>query len=516
MVDFGEKEILEMGGISSKDYQRDIQKILLVQPNLRWIEGNFKTRWEIHPINLCLIAATVETSYEVSILDANLENLTEQEFIGRIMEYQPDLVGLTLLTSEYADVVHIASQCIKSVSRNIFTVLGGVYATQAPDVAGRDKNLDFLVLGEGEEVFTELLSSICGNAPLPDQGIAYWHNGQRIIQCKAPYIDDLDALPMPAYHLIDYQRYTTTLQRISVDSPRELPYGRMVTSRGCGVGCTFCEIESLAGKGFRARSVAHIIAEIKHLKKEYAIKSLIFDDDNLYINRRRTRELCQAMIDEKLELTWNAIAVPVFYMNDEILELMRASGCQYVDMAIESGVDRVLKEIIHKPVDLDFARRMVNKAKLLGIDVNAHFIIGLPGESWDEIRETIRYAESLDADYTKFFIYQPLPHTPLYQRVIKEGWLGSGVDMSENLDWSESRIVSDEFTQQDLRVLRAYEWDRINFSRPEKRENIARMMRVSEEELTQLRKETLSSVAVVSYPANQTTNASEVLASAST
>ncbi|MEJ1376590.1 MAG: radical SAM protein [Candidatus Sedimenticola sp. (ex Thyasira tokunagai)] len=508
--------IEKFDGLSPQITHRRIERILLLQPNLRWIEGNFKTRWEIHPINLCLIAAMIESSFDVSILDANLENLTEQQFGERIRELQPDLVGLTLLTSEYADVVHIATRCIKRINPEMITVLGGVYATQAPDMAGKDPNLDYLVLGEGELVFSELLAYIEGKAPLPVRGVAYWRNGQRIIQSKAPYIEDLNDLPLPAYHLIDYQRYTTTLQRISVDSPRDLPYGRMVTSRGCGVGCTFCEIESLSGKQFRARSVEHIIGELKYLKKEYGIKSIIFDDDNLYINRRRTRELCQAMIDEKLGLSWNAIAVPVFYINDEILELMRASGCQYIDMAIESGVERVLKEIINKPVDLDFAKRMVNKAKSLGIDVNAHFIIGLPGESWDEIRKTISYAESLDADYAKFFIYQPLPHTPLYERVIREGWLETGIDMTRNLNWSESRIVSEEFTQQDLRVLRAYEWERINFSKLEKREKIARMMRISEETLNQLRKETLASIAAVTYPAPQTTTGSEVLASAST
>ena len=478
-----------------------IEKIVLVQPNLRWIDWNFKTLWEIHPVSLCLIGAMIEDQYEVVIVDANIEDMKEEEFKQRIAELEPDLVGITLLTMEYGKTAHIAARLVKELDMGIVTVLGGIYASQAPEIAGEDPNLDYLVLGEGEYVFPQLLDYIQGNGEMPERGVSPWVDGRRLPACKAPFIQDLDALPMPAYHLADYARYANTLQRISVDSPRTLPYARIITSRGCPIGCTFCEIESIAGKPFRSRSVSNVIKEMKYLIDNYGITSIIFDDDNLYINRKRTKDLCNAMVAEGLNLKWNAIAVSVFYLNDEILEAMAASGCEYVDMAIESGVERVLKEIVHKPVKLDYVRLMVDKAKSLGIDVNTHFIIGFPGETWEEIRETIRYAESLDADYTKFFIYQPLPNTPLYKTVMEQKSLRGGVNMKTELNWSDSQIISDEFTSQDLRVLRAYEWDRINFTSHEKMLNIARMMRISVEKLNKLRKDTLASAALTTYPA---------------
>ena len=478
-----------------------IEKVVLVQPNLRWVDWNFKTLWEIHPINLCLIGAIIEDQYDVTIIDANIDDLSEQDFQEKIAEMKPDLVGITLLTMEYGKTAHIAARLVKESNRDIITVLGGIYASQAPEIAGEDPHLDYLVLGEGEVVFPALLDHLQGRGEMPERGVAPWRDGRRQTTCKAPFIQDLNALPMPAYHLVDYHRYANTLQRISVDSPRTLPYARLLTSRGCGIGCTFCEIESISGKAFRSRSVANIIKEMKFLKQEYGVTSVIFDDDNLYINRRRTRELCDAMVAENLNLKWNAIAVSVFYLNDAILEAMAASGCQYVDMAIESGVSRVLREIVHKPVKLDHVVRMVEKAKSLGIDVNTHFIIGFPGETWSEIRETIKFAESLDADYTKFFIYQPLPNTPLYKKVMEAQSLRGGVNMKTELNWSESQVISDEFTSQDLRVLRAYEWDRLNFSCPDKMANIARMMRISIEELDKLRRDTLASVALTTYPA---------------
>ena len=207
------------------------------------------------------------------------------------------------------------------------------------------------------------------------------------------------------------------------------------------------------------------------------------------------------MIDRKLDLKWNAIAVPVFYLNDELLELMKESGCQYTDMAIESGVERVLYDIVQKPVKLAHVVNMVRKAKSLGIDVNAHFILGFPGETWDEIRTTIKFAEDLGADYTKFFIAQPLPGTKMYDMVVKQNELQTGINMRTDLDWSSSRIISDEFTSRDLSVLRAYEWDRINFFDPARRTKIAKMMRISESELNKLRKDTLASTFPVTFPA---------------
>ena len=495
--------------------RRDLKRILLIQPNLRWIPGNFKTLWEIHPINLCLIAAMVLEQYEIKIIDANIDDLSPESLGKQIEAFMPDVAGITLLTSEYAEVAHIAARVVKTVNTSIVTVLGGIYATQGSKQAGEDPNIDYLVIGEGEFTFPALLAYLQGQARRPEHGLGYWENGKRVLQSMPPFIADLDALPMPAYHLIDYARYTTVLQRIGVDSPRQIPYSRLITSRGCGIGCTFCEIESITGKAFRARSVENVIKEMEYLKEHYKINFIIFDDDNLYISRSRTKALCRAMIDKKLNLQWNAIAVPVFYLSDEILELMRESGCQYVDMAIESGVERVLKEIVHKPVNLSYARAMVNKAKSLGMDVNAHFIIGFPGETWDEIRATIRFAEEIDSDYTKFFIYQPLPNTPLYKKALAEGWLDPALNVVDGLNWSDSAILSDEFTPQDLRVLRAYEWDRINFSDPKKRAKIAGMMQISEAELNKLRRDTLASVVVVTYPAHARETPTRALAMAS-
>ncbi|MBC8285651.1 MAG: cobalamin B12-binding domain-containing protein, partial [Nitrospinae bacterium] len=293
-----------------------IKKIVLVQPNLKWIDYNFKTLWEIHPINLCLIAAVVEKDYDVTILDANIEDMSEETFKNKISDLNPDLVGITLLTMEYGQVAHIASKLVKEAIPDAVVVMGGIYTSQAPELVGKDTNIDYMVLGEGEHTFPKLLKYLEGKSEFPTIGIGYWKDGKRIIQGKSPFILDLDNLPLPAYHMIDYTRYTNSIQRVSVDSPRVLPYARVFTSRGCGVGCTFCEIESIAGAKFRHRSAENVIQELIFLKENYGIKSIIFDDDNFYINTNRTRAIFRGMIEAKLDLKWNAIAVPVFYLSE--------------------------------------------------------------------------------------------------------------------------------------------------------------------------------------------------------
>ncbi|MBU0599674.1 B12-binding domain-containing radical SAM protein [bacterium] len=464
---------------------RKIKKVVLTIPNLRWHKTDC-TLWIVTPYNLCLLTAMINNEYDVVIVDANIDNLSVEDFTVAIQREEPDFVGISVLTDEYGEAGHIAARLVKEINREIITVIGGVYATSAYSDIIRDKNIDYIVIGEGEYVLKDLLGFLNGLCDLPKSGIAYRQNGKLVMTGHAPFIKDLDSLPMPAYDKIDYFKYANTIGRLSVDSPRELPYARMFTSRGCPIGCIFCQVEKISGRMFRSRSPENVLKEMEWLKDRYGTKAVIFDDDNFFVNKRRAREIFNGMIRRRLLLKWNAIAVPVFLLDEEILEIMRESGCQFVDLAIESGVQRVLDEIIKKPVKLDKAKRIIKKAKALSIDVATNFVIGFPGETWKEIRQTLRFAEMIDVDYVKIFIANPLPETKLYNMAKEGGYLVNSPLMS----WRYGRIKTDEFTPQDLTILRAYEWDRINFSSSEKKKKITAMMNISEEELDQIRQQT--------------------------
>jgi radical SAM superfamily enzyme YgiQ (UPF0313 family) len=465
-------------------------RVTLIVPNFRWAEWDVNTLWHFIPYNLCLLAAMIKDLCEVNILDAYKLNLSEDVFVAELRKFNPDIVGITVLMDQYAASGHKAAKLAKTVSKDIKVIMGGVYATMNPQIVMEDPNIDFNVIGEGEYVLMDLISHFMGKNPLPEKGICYRLNRKVINTGHADFIQDLDSIPMPDYHLIDFSKYANSIHRKSIDSPRRYPYARILTSRGCPYNCVFCQVESISGEKFRPRSPENVLNEMQFLKDNYGVSSIIFDDDNLFTNRERAIGIFQGMIDRNLVMPWVAIAVAVFKLDAELVKLMRLSGCEYIAIAIESGTERVLKKIIKKPVNFEHAKKMVRLAKEIGIYVAANFIVGFPTETWDEIRQTIKFAEEIDVDYVKLFSAIPLRNTKLWDLCKKEGAFKKGFNESE-IRWSTGQIETEEFTSNNLTILRAFEWDRINFTNPDKRKRTATIMGITEQELLGIRRSTL-------------------------
>ena len=472
------------------------KKILFIMPNFHWIDEDVNALWDLIPWNLCQIASVIDDiCADVKIIDSYKDNLSEVELAKQIADYKPDIVGLTVLMDQYADVAPITTKIVKNVSKNIITVLGGVYAMANPMRAMKDKNLDYVVIGEGEYVFKQLIGFYSGVCDLPERGICFRKNGNGELENRghSEFIKNLDDLPKPAYHLIDFLSYCNKYNdRKSVDRPPAYPYARIVTSRGCPEKCSFCQVPSLQGSYFRARSPDHICDEIEWLKKEYGIKAIQFDDDNLATNTKRAKALFRRMIERGFNLPWIYSATAVFRLDTEMIDLMVESGCEYINIAIESGSERVTRDIVLKPLDYDHAKKMVAYAQKKGLFVSGNFIIGFPTETWEEIRKTINFAEEINVDYAKLFIAIPLKNTEMFDlaertdSIIMETY-------DANTMWSVGGLIkSKEWTADDLTILRAYEWDRINFSNPKKLEKIAKRMAITVDELNKIRKQTLS------------------------
>lgn len=450
-----------------------MRKVVLVVPNFRWVDKDPNALWHYLPYNLCLLAACIRDIADVEIIDAYKQDMSQYDLRVALEQRSPDIVGITVLMDKYGASGHIVARIAKEACTPM-VVIGGVYASMNAQHVIEDPNIDYVVKGEGEQVFRELVK----------WGVL----NDSIIQ--APRITDLDSLPLPAYDLIPYATYATSAERHSVDRPPVMPYGRVLTSRGCPFGCCFCQVEQISGKKFRARSAESVLYEIKWLVNTYQIKSLMFDDDNLLTDQTRARKIFKGMIEEKLVMPWVMIATAAFKLDREMIALMKESGCVYVNVAIESGNERVLHKIINKPINLEQAHKVVNILKEYGIYVAANFIIGFPTETWDEIRETLAYADYLNADYTKVFAAMPLRNTRLWDmcekyKAFKKGFKG-------DVEWSSGQIETSEFTADDLTILRAYEWERINFSNADKRRKTCKMMGITEQELLKIRRNTIS------------------------
>jgi len=205
---------------------------------------------------------------------------------------------------------------------------------------------------------------------------------------------------------------------------------------------------------------------------------------------QRAKELFRALINSGYNLKWNSPAMSIYNIDEETVQLMKQSGCQFLNIAIESGTQRVLNDIIHKPLDLEKVKEIVKLIKKYDIDLASNFIIGFPGETWEEIRQTIKYAEEVGVDYAKFFIATPCPNTELYQVAKENNYLRPGFTFDRHL-WTDGWIDTPEFRHQDLKILRAYEWDRVNFFDLKNKAKIAQMMGITEQRLDEIRKSTM-------------------------
>ncbi len=461
-----------------------IKKIMLVLPNGLW---SGVRQFNIHPYSLCILGAILKEKYDVKILDTNLENLTLEETAECILKYSPDVLGISGMSIEYAQSCHQLVNIIKQKMPQIITVLGGVYPTTLPEYAIKDKNVDFLILSEGEIRFPKLLKALEEGLDIEGfEGIGYKKDGSPIIKPHTNYIDDLDPLPFPDYNLVNFKKYCNKNNKYSpYNNPRYLPYAVMMSSRGCPFNCVYCSIKHIQGRKCRMRSAENVLKEIDWLVKEQGIKEIIFLDDNLMLDRKRIDKILNGLIERNYDLHWKATNVPTFALDDELLELMKKSGCYQISLPIESGNSEVLKNVIHKPLNLEKALKVIKKAKELNFEIACLFVIGLPGETWNQILDTVNFADKVNVDWVVFSIATPLPKTELYEIAKENNYLEPDFSFSnfKFFGFGHGSITTKEFTPEELHMVRAIEWDRINFKTHEKRKKIALMNSITMKEL---------------------------------
>ncbi len=470
------------------------KKVLLVLPNHHWATSDeHYTMWLVHPTQICLLAGQIEDKYEVKIIDCIIDDLSEKDFEEIVRRENPDVVGMSNFTHEYSKAGHRGISIVKKVNHGIITFMGGVYVITSPELAIANPDLDYAVIGEGDIIIQDLLAHLYEGKPLPKKGLAYRESGtdKVIIQQRADFIQNLDVLKYPAYHLIDFLKYATRYQRESTARPRELPFARVCMTRGCPIGCTFCCVESISGGPTRYRSANHMLGELEMLKNKYGVKCIFFDDDNLFMNKNKAKELFRGMIERKLDLVWLNEATAIFCMDEETIDLAAQSGCKYLNFAIESGSPRVIKEIIKKPINYPRVIELVKRMQSHGIAMAANFVIGNPGETWDEILESVRFAEELDkyGVYSKFFICTPFPKTKMFDTAKKMGFLDDSIKFDEH-HWTGGTFNTPHWRAKDLAVARAYFWDKVNFSNIEKKKMIAGWMGISLGRLDEIRRAT--------------------------
>lgn len=370
------------------------------------------------PLGLAYIAAAMRNAgLEVEILDPTFEGFGYA--VRRLKNADYGLLGFGCFTMNINVSLKLAG-IAKSANPKCKTVFGGVHPTVMPEPTLREKQVDVVVVGEGEQTFVELARRIAGSKSLRGlKGTLYKERGRIVRNPPRALPDNIDELPFPARDLVPMEKYLSASLGRSAWAVRQ-PSTSIISTRGCPFQCTYCASKVMFGRRARFRSAKNIIGEIQHLIDTYNIRGLVFIDDTLTLRPKVVTEMCDEMIRRKWDLEWICNA-RVDTVSPELFRKMRLAGCRAIAMGIESGDQWVLDNILKKGIKLGQVRKAFAWAKAAGLITDAYFMLGSPGESLRQMRNTIEFAKHSDIDYANFNVTRPLPGTEMHDLAERYG-----------------------------------------------------------------------------------------------
>lgn len=386
-----------------------------------------------------------EVSYIVNIDDRYLAQL--------VKDLSKVVVGISCLfaTSEQS-TIDLAKR-IKQINNGIIVVVGGTNATVRYEFLMQEQAIDYIILGEGDYVFNDFVTSIEKNEDVTTlQGLVYRNIDNQIrLTGGLNRVADLDKLPFPAYHLLrnSVEEYFQGNFAGLVLNKRVLP---VCTTRGCVLNCVFCAGKNQFGL-WRYRSPENVLAEIEHLKKDYNVREIAFTDSNINVNKNRFVKLLNLMDERKLNVNWipwGGIFIKSF--SPDIVGLMKKTGCHSVYLSVEHG-NYEMQKYIGKIVPLDQTKAIINECRKHGIWTHGNFVLGLPGETRSGIQDCFDYAVKAKFDSVSFHIAIPLPGSRFYEEVKSKTDLNSQNLRFKTRDITWSPIDSNELSKTVKRLL---------------------------------------------------------------
>ncbi len=351
---------------------------------------------DFSPLGLTYIAALLrENGFDVRVLDPYPERIGFDKTIEICKEY--DMVAMPLATLNASGAFELFEN-LKDKNR----VFLGTYASSVADFLLAKGRCDIVAIGEPEESMLELCKS--GGNPESIKGLFYY-DGKNVVKNRArPLIENLDLLPVPARDLIRNELYSEVI----FGKPTALLLG----ARGCPFPCTFCATRLMYGKSVRERSVENITKELRDIIENHHLEHIFFIDDTFTITEKRVVELCDAIIASGLKFKWVCNG-RVDRVTPVMLRAMKRAGCIEIRYGVESASKEVLKKI-KKNISLDQVDYAIKETKKTGIAPSCFFMIGNPGETVEDIRNTVSYAIKLKPYYAVFNISIPMPGSELF------------------------------------------------------------------------------------------------------
>lgn len=384
---------------------------------------------QIVPFPFIYLAAYLEKmSFTCRIVDIKSKETTvdeiriEKESIQEVLKINPPYVGFTCLTAEYFSVMRMAKM-LRSEGYKGVIVVGGHHPTFCPnDLIFENSPFNYAVLGEGEVTLFELLNTLENKGDISKvTGIAFFSDTGYLRTMPRMVIEDLSILPMPSYHLLDMNFYTTP--RTSIIRHSMFSGVDIQTTRGCPCNCTYCGNPTLweahnYKKRFRCRPIPFVLDEIEYLYNNYNIDSFYVNDDSFTVSDARVKEFCDGLHQRRLNhLVWG-IQTRVNIFTENMAKALKESGCVQAEFGVESGSQRVLN-VMKKGITIEQVRRTFSICRKYKLRTFANFMVNNPTETEDDLKITITLAKELKATHYGFFITVPLLGTEIYEEYVK-------------------------------------------------------------------------------------------------
>lgn len=409
------------------------------------------------PLGLASMAAYLELrGISVDIIDC----YAHPNYLRHVLDYlkteRPAFIGFSCTTSSFLDGVNIASQA-KQVLPGIQTVFGGPHVSALREkVLEKFPEVDFAIVGEGEETLAELIAGQ-GNNPDTIMGVVSRTRSGDI--CFPGYRDqqlELDTLPFPAYEKL--AGFPGAYQLPIFNYPRT-PNTSCISSRGCPYACSYCD-RSVFRRSFRYNSAEYLYEHVLYLRERFGIRHINFYDDQFTFNRGRVEKFCNLMITNSPGMTFNC-AARAEHIDLDLLRLMKEAGCWMISLGIESGDEELLTQ--HRQnANLDMLAGKIRLIKKAGIRVKGLLMMGLPGESEQSIKRSMKYVFSLPIDDINLAKFTPFPGSPLYQKIHN---LGTFNEDWEKMDCMQFLFIPHGMTKDRLEKL-FIDYYRSYFSQP--------------------------------------------------
>ena len=373
-------------------------------------------------LGLGYLASSIKNKHDVTIIHGIKEHVGPVQFLQRLKQIRPDLVGFQVYTHDLA-ILPAYLDVLKKVSPGTWVVLGGPHptATSNASLSLLDGLNGFVMKGEADHSFPNLVGAIAdlnqGTGCLPLEACKkisglVWREGDRICENESTWIKDLDTIPFPAWDLIQPKRFPPSPHAAFY---KGFPVAPIVASRGCPYPCVYCAGRLTMGRTVRYRSVENVLEEVGLLLKQHKVKEIHLVDDNFTSSKDYVLRFCETIQKKRYKFFWTCPnGLRLNTLDEELLLAMKSSGCYAIAVGVESGSQRIL-DTMKKGLTLGEIRSKIDIIRRVGLTPIGFFLLGLPTETREEMDETVRFSVSLGLKRANFMLFHPFPGTEAFR-----------------------------------------------------------------------------------------------------